>query len=167
MYLPTEWERDVAYIYVNYRRIVRPDTSYKKAVIYVLLFVSAAGVFTWLAHFVLVTVGLLTYLPPVFGEFYGFYPVLSVVFLCAAVVLVLLLFCFKHAVIGAVRLYQHYAPEEIRRRCNFKPTCSEYTIIAVRKYGGIIGLIKGWYRLVYLCKGSIYLIHYPWEKARY
>jgi putative component of membrane protein insertase Oxa1/YidC/SpoIIIJ protein YidD len=167
MHMPTEWEQDVAYIYVNYRRISRPDTNVRKAVISALLFVSAAGVFTWLAYFVLVPVGLLAYLPPALGEFRELYPVLSAVILSAAVLLILSLFCFRYAVIGAIRLYQHYAPDEIRRRCLFKPTCSEYTIIAVRRYGGIIGLLKSWYRLVYLCKGNIYKIHYPWEKAQF
>ncbi|MDO4363209.1 MAG: membrane protein insertion efficiency factor YidD [Clostridia bacterium] len=62
---------------------------------------------------------------------------------------------------GCIKLYQHYAPEEIRRRCLFKPTCSEYAILAIKKYGLIIGLVKTYNRLFKKCKGNIYRIDYP------
>ncbi len=60
-----------------------------------------------------------------------------------------------------VLLYQHYAPEEVRRRCLLKPTCSEYAVIVLRKYGLIVGGIKIWIRLKYKCRGSVYHIDEP------
>ncbi|OGL42988.1 MAG: hypothetical protein A2161_04650 [Candidatus Schekmanbacteria bacterium RBG_13_48_7] len=69
--------------------------------------------------------------------------------------------CFKIVVIYSVRLYQHYAKEELRRRCLFKPTCSEYLILAVQKLGVIKGLYKGYIRLFKRCRGNIYKIDYP------
>jgi len=159
--MPTEWEQDVAEIYVNMRQLVRPSTNIKTLLFYVLLFVLATGIFTWIAYYVLMTVGIFVYLPSNVQGFYNIHPSLSVFILCVVIVLVELIFCLKYAVIGAVKLYQHYAPEEIRRRCLFMPTCSEYTIMAVKKYGVIVGLLKSYIRLFYRCRGNIYMIDYP------
>ena len=163
--MPTEWEQDVAEIYVNMRRLIRPKTNIKTAVLSALLFMLATCVSTCLLHYVLMTVGIFACLPSRFHDFYNMHPFFSIVILCVFVVFIEMFFCFKYAVIGAIKLYQHYAPEEIRRRCLFMPTCSEYAIMAVRRYGGIIGLCKSYYRLVYLCRGNIYKIHYPWDKV--
>ncbi len=46
-----------------------------------------------------------------------------------------------------VRIYQRYAPEKLRRKCRFQPSCSEYMIDALNKYGVIRGLRMGWKRL--------------------
>jgi len=162
MYLmPTEWEQDVAEAYVNERTLVRPSTNVKTALVAVLVFALATVVIVLIAYCVLTSIGVFASLPSSVQRFCDAYPFLSIVLLCVGVVAVELFFCFKHAVICAIKLYQRYAPEEIRRRCLFMPTCSEYTIMAVRKYGGIIGLCKGYYRLMYLCRGNIYKIHYP------
>lgn len=72
--------------------------------------------------------------------------------------------CFlvrKKAVISAVHLYQHYAPEHVRRRCLCKPTCSEYAILAVQKYGVLWGGYKTYRRLFKRCRGSIYRMDEP------
>jgi len=149
--MPTEWEQDVAEMYVNDRPLVRPDVNFKTALISILLIMLAISAislcFYEFRHL----------LPSNMQNFCDKHPIL----LFAIVLFVGLLFCFKYAVIGAIKLYQHYAPEEIRRRCLFMPTCSEYAILAIRKYGGVIGLCKIFYRLVYLCRGNIYRIHYP------
>ncbi len=65
--------------------------------------------------------------------------------------------------IGLVHLYQHYAPEDIRRRCLLQPTCSEYMILAIEKYGAVKGAAKGIRRLFFTCRGNIYRIDYPYE----
>lgn len=67
----------------------------------------------------------------------------------------------KKFCISVIHLYQHYAPEEVRRRCLLKPTCSEYSILVIKKYGVLIGLFKTWIRLVKRCKGDIYYIDEP------
>lgn len=46
-------------------------------------------------------------------------------------------------VIGMVRLYQIRAAAEVRAACPMNPSCSEYMILAVRKYGVRRGVGKG------------------------
>lgn len=53
----------------------------------------------------------------------------------------------KSIIITLVRMYQRYAPEAIRDRCLFEPTCSEYMIGAVQKYGVCRGVCRGVKRL--------------------
>ena len=45
--------------------------------------------------------------------------------------------------IGAVRLYQLTLSHLVGRQCRFHPTCSEYFILAVQKYGAIRGAWRG------------------------
>lgn len=69
--------------------------------------------------------------------------------------------CFsKTFLIGLVHLYQRFSPEDKRRSCLFKPTCSEYAILALNKYGVLRGLPK----IIDRCKrchGNKYRIDYP------
>jgi len=67
----------------------------------------------------------------------------------------------KKIIIGLVEIYQHYMPESFRRRCLCMPTCSEYMILAVKKYGALKGILKGFYRLKHTCKGFVYKFDYP------
>ena len=53
----------------------------------------------------------------------------------------------KRTVIWLVHLYQSRASDETRLRCVFEPSCSEYMILAVEKYGVVRGVIKGIGRL--------------------
>ena len=57
--------------------------------------------------------------------------------------LLYLALCAKWAVIGLVKLYQRFAPDSVRNRCRFEPSCSQYMILAIRKYGLIKGVRKG------------------------
>lgn len=164
--MPTEWEQDVAEMYVNQRQLIRPNTSIAKALTYILGFALVTGIFTWIIHFVFMSVGIFAYLLSPVQDFYSTHTFLSIVILYAIIADVELIFCLKYAVIGLIKLYQRYAPDEIRRRCLFMPTCSEYTIMAVRKYGAVIGLCKSYFRLVCRCQGNIYMIDYPWDKVR-
>ena len=36
-----------------------------------------------------------------------------------------------------IKLYQHFAPMKLRERCVFTPTCSDYMISAIKKYGKV------------------------------
>lgn len=47
------------------------------------------------------------------------------------------------ALIGLVRLYQFTLSPIIGRQCRFHPTCSNYFIGAVEKYGAVRGAWKG------------------------
>ncbi len=54
---------------------------------------------------------------------------------------------YKKALIWFIHVYQRFAPEKLRASCLFEPSCSNYMILAVQKYGAIKGTIKGFDRL--------------------
>ena len=62
------------------------------------------------------------------------------------------------AVIGLIRAYQKLISPMIGPHCRFQPTCSEYFIQAVRKYGVLLGSCKGVYRI---------LRCHPWNPGGY
>ena len=47
-----------------------------------------------------------------------------------------------------VRLYQVALSPLLGRQCRFEPTCSQYFIQAVRRYGAIRGSLKGVWRIL-------------------
>ena len=49
--------------------------------------------------------------------------------------------------IAIVRVYQWTLSPLIGRQCRFQPTCSNYFIGAVEKYGAIRGSLKGIWRI--------------------
>jgi len=51
-------------------------------------------------------------------------------------------------IIFFVRLYQQIAPRQLRAVCRFEPSCSNYMILAVQKYGGKKGFLMGLRRIV-------------------
>ena len=53
----------------------------------------------------------------------------------------------EHFLIGGVRCYQLLIRPIMPAVCRFSPSCSEYFIEAVRKYGPIRGAGKGIWRL--------------------
>lgn len=55
---------------------------------------------------------------------------------------------FAHLLVEAIKLYRISLGRYIGGRCRFYPTCSEYFIIAVEKYGPLKGLVKGIWRLL-------------------
>ena len=44
--------------------------------------------------------------------------------------------------IECIRAYQRYASESLRSRCCLVPSCSEYSVICLRKYGLVVAAIK-------------------------
>jgi putative component of membrane protein insertase Oxa1/YidC/SpoIIIJ protein YidD len=142
--IPDEKEQEEAWEYVCKRELPRPNTNIMRAVRYIMAFTGID---------VLVTL-ICGYLMPYFCQ--------NSLFLDFVIItLIGLLLVSKKALIGLVRLYQHYAPDRIRRKCIFKPTCSEYMILAVEKYGLFKGLYKGIYRMFFKCKGFYYSVDYP------
>ena len=68
--------------------------------------------------------------------------------ICTVIVALLYLhFISKRAIIWMIHVYQHFAPDKVRLACVFEPSCSEYMILAVKKYGSIRGVLKGIHRL--------------------
>lgn len=53
----------------------------------------------------------------------------------------------KHAVIGMVRCYQWLISPWLGPRCRFTPSCSEYFIGAVGRYGVLRGSWRGMKRI--------------------
>jgi len=49
--------------------------------------------------------------------------------------------------IALVRVYQLTLSPLVGRQCRFRPTCSNYFIGAVEKYGAIRGSLKGIWRI--------------------
>jgi len=139
--IPGEAEQNEAWEYVCKRELERPDINVIRIIIYAVLFICAVVVCTFFTSFLFRNIHAGLLLPG--------YTILG-----------LALFS-KRIIICLVRLYQCYAPERIRRKCLFKPTCSEYMIMALEKYGLFKGLYKSIYRLFFKCKGFHYSIDYP------
>lgn len=69
------------------------------------------------------------------------------VVVASAALIIFIFICRKRILIWFVHLYQRYAADEIRLRCVFTPSCSEYMILSIEKYGVIRGIRKGLNRL--------------------
>lgn len=54
----------------------------------------------------------------------------------------------RKILIQLVYIYQRYAPDRVRLACRFIPSCSEYMILSINKYGAIRGTIKGIKRII-------------------
>jgi putative membrane protein insertion efficiency factor len=50
--------------------------------------------------------------------------------------------------IGLIRLYQRAAPAQVRGVCRFTPTCSDYAILAIEKYGLARGSLRAVRRIL-------------------
>lgn len=161
MEMPSQEEQMIAEQYVLQRPIVRPDTDFKKAIRYVSVYFVTSFLTALLSFHLFDWLGVFHVLPCFLFSLSENHPVLFESLFILFVFILIGLFCLKKALIGIIRLYQHYAPEDIRRRCLFKPTCSEYAILAIQKCGVIIGLFKIYIRLFKKCRGNIYRIDYP------
>lgn len=161
MEMPSQEEQIIAEKYVLERPLVRPDTDVKKAIKYLVIYILSSLVIGFSLFYLFSWLDIFSLFPQSICQFKEQHNVWFTVIFILTVFLIVGLFCLKKAAIGCIRLYQHYAPEEIRRRCLFMPTCSEYAILAIQKYGLIVGLIKAYIRLFKKCKGNIYRIDYP------
>ena len=57
--------------------------------------------------------------------------------------LLLVLIFAKHILITMVHIYQSVAPASLRERCRYEPSCSQYMVLSLQKYGFWKGLKKG------------------------
>ena len=69
------------------------------------------------------------------------------IILVLTVFTVYVILTLKRATICAVKIYQRYAPDSVRNKCRFEPSCSEYMILSIEKYGLLKGVRKGIHRL--------------------
>ena len=142
---PTDEERELVRKYVIERELHRPSITYFKAFIIFLTTILGELLIGWLGFYLIVQ---------------KYYITKKTIYLII-VILVFFLFNGRFFAVLLIKLYQHYAPESIRRRCLLKPTCSEFAIIVIKKYGLLIGGIKTWIRLNYKCRGNVYYIDEP------
>lgn len=113
--------------------LYRPKISYWKAGLYVL--------FHFIVAFFISTVW-------VWFEYGNIYSLLENIGMKISIVVFLLfMITLRFSLIWFVRVYQHYAKSETRLRCCMIPSCSEYAILALKKYGALWGGIKIWRRL--------------------
>lgn len=159
--IPSPEEQKAVVWYVLERPLVRPNTSYIKAILCIMLFVFVNFGVTILLYYLFRWLGVSSFLPQVIERFYTEHHIVFVILLALLQFLIGGIIALKPALIGAIRLYQRYAPERIRRKCLFKPTCSEYAILAIEKYGVIRGVYKTYIRLFKKCRGRTYQIDEP------
>lgn len=50
--------------------------------------------------------------------------------------------------IGAIRAYQRYVSPLLPDSCRFHPSCSQYTLEAIQRYGLLKGTLLGGWRLL-------------------
>lgn len=72
---------------------------------------------------------------------------IGIVITAVVILTAYILFSAKQICVSAIKLYQKYAPDSLRNKCRFEPSCSEYMILAIEKYGLINGVKKGICRL--------------------
>lgn len=65
----------------------------------------------------------------------------------STIVFISMIINLKSLMIFSILLYQRFAPEPMRASCLYIPSCSEYMILAIKKYGCVKGFIKGVNRL--------------------
>ncbi|MBP5952452.1 membrane protein insertion efficiency factor YidD [Pseudomonas sp. P42] len=53
----------------------------------------------------------------------------------------------KFCAVSAIRCYQRVAPSRLRDVCRFEPSCSNYAIQAIEKYGVLTGCSKAVVRI--------------------
>ena len=110
---------------INYiRHLERPKINLLSIICYIAL---AIGIFT-LSHFILLQIEISTALSWII-------PVLALIVYMVA--------SLKKALICLIKIYQRLAPDSLRMKCRFEPSCSQYMILAIEKYGVLKGLRIG------------------------
>ena len=105
-------------IHIEKRELIRPKINYWRAALNIIIPLIICTMMSWWnSPFALVSLGLYSLLR------------------------------FRGIIIWFIRVYQRYAPEEVRLSCVFEPSCSEYMILSIKKFGVIWGGIKGIKRL--------------------
>ena len=138
-------EHELVWHYCKRRSLNRPSTNLKTLIVFLLLLVGVSFVVNAiLIQFINQLCMDMTFLQSWF-----------IIFISC------LLLYYRKFLIILIELYQHYAPERIRRKCICMPTCSEYAIICVRKYNIFKALWRIYKSLAHECIGQIYHIDNP------
>ncbi len=159
--VPSVENSDAVKDYVLIRPLTRPKTSIFRAVKYVLLFLLSVAVLSSACYAIPSVLGAFSYLPNFIQNWMAQNPVWHKVLYSLIWYLVSILCVARKACIGLIRLYQRYASEYTRRQCLCMPTCSEYSIMCLQKYGLIKALLKIRKRLFKTCGSFGYMEDWP------
>jgi len=113
--------------------LYRPEIDFFKARLKTMIFCVICLVVAILVTFIYIKFG---YYSARINNLY----ILAKAYIC--VIGISIICCSKYIMIWFIRVYQRYARSETRLRCCFKPSCSEYAILALKKYGAIVATIK-------------------------
>lgn len=119
------------------KKLIRPSIAWGRVVLWVLLSLVGCGLAALALSWVFVRFDWFCSISAA-GRFVLLYALLLFLWLCVMARQVLFFF---------IRVYQRYAPYDVRCMCVYVPNCSEYMILAVEKYGLIRGVVKGLRRL--------------------
>lgn len=119
------------------KKLIRPPVPWGRAVLWVLLSLAGCGLLAATLQWVFARFAWLDAMSGA-GRFVLLYALLILLWLCITARQVLIFF---------IRVYQRYAPYDVRCMCVYVPNCSEYMILAVEKYGLIRGVTMGLRRL--------------------
>ena len=108
----------------NKNSVIRPDINPVRGIIKILIATVFLGLM-WLL-----------------SDFFG----ISLVYVIITTLIIAIINARK-TIVWLILLYQKYAPESMRKACVFEPTCSNYMLQAINKYGLLKGVFKGINRL--------------------
>lgn len=66
----------------------------------------------------------------------------------------------KTILVKLIKFYQRKAPKQLRASCRFEPSCSNYGILAINKYGSFKGSIMTIKR-IFRCRKPNGGVEYP------
>lgn len=132
-HLPTEEE--LLRTYRDSKKADPTSVEYERILVRPKLHLGRACLYTLIAISVIFLLEIVTYL--MLGRI--LYATLVAI---AATVAILAIFADR-IVIFAVMVYQRLAPDKVRNRCRYEPSCSQYMIMAIRKYGAFKGVRRG------------------------
>lgn len=121
-------------------KLYRPEIHFDKALRNVLIALVASMIISYVGARILRNYEIF--------EFAKYSQLELTVSICWKTLLVIFILTLRYILIWFVRIYQHYAKSETRLRCCYTPSCSEYAILALKKYGAVIGCIKAIRRLL-------------------
>lgn len=146
MILDDELSQNIAKEYVLNKSIIKPKTTIKSLVLYLLKTIILGICFGQIVLFIF---NLHIKLNAAFS-----------ILIVAGNLIVVFMFSLKKIAVIFVECYQHYAPEEYRRLCLCKPTCSEYALMVLEKYYFLKAIYLIYVRLRKTCTNT-YKIDLP------